>query len=1372
MAAEIKRDPDLEWLDHVQPVGLVVAPILLKDLELVPVRQTQVDSAQVAGHIGEDESKPALGDPWSFMRNVLGWESQHVAGSPGGPPLPDDVHVRLPEHATTLSPTWAVKELGQADKPWQLLVRIEPAGVNPDARNTLDGWEATAHQRFERLLRETGIHAGVMISEKNERIDGEGRFLPELRLVYAPKGETSGYLSFPLRDLRTVAGRPMLGGLKLLLDSARLFTDAPDRRLPALLKKSREAQATVSTALAEQVLGALHELLRGLDTAAPDVIRDLARRRPGHLYEGLLTVLMRLVFVLYAEDRGLLPSRSDGRAQKLYETGYSLRGLYDKLTGDAALNPDTMDERRGGWGQLLALFRLIHKGHPSHFIQARGGKLFDPDQFPFLEGRADAAAAPRILPVSDGCILRILEGLMTLAVKGGTRERLSYRTLDVEQIGSVYETVMGFTVETAPGRALAIRAGKNNRTPVFVDLDRLAAVKGKDRIKFLKEEADRGQLSAGVAKGVEAAKNAAELAAALDPIVDERGSPKKHEIAAGLPILQPTDERRRTGSHYTPRTLTAPIVEHALAPAFERLGPDATPEQILDLKVCDPAMGSGAFLVEACRALAIRLVEAWGRYPNRKPVIPADEDAELHAKRLVAQRCLYGVDKNPLATDLAKLSLWLATLARDHEFTFLDHALKCGDSLVGLDAAQIAAMHWDASKPGLPLFRKFVADRVAEAETARAEIQSAPDDTQRAVLEKKHQFVESQVELVRVLGDAVLSAFFAEDKAKGREKRRATIESWVSGIGSAKWDELRAAAASLRAGEHPVRPFHWAIEFPEVFDPKRRDGNPGFDAIVGNPPFAGKNTIIAGNRDHYLPWLQTLHEGAHGNADLVAHFFRRAFGLLRRDGTFGLIATNTIGQGDTRATGLAAILGEGGSIARAVRRLKWPGEAAVVVSVVHVRKGAPRAAVLDGRPVRRISAYLVEGELDGAPERLAANARKAFIGSYVLGMGFTFDDAAAAKGEAESLETMCALIAKDRRNAERIFSYIGGEEVNNSPTHAHHRYVIDFADFPLRRDPSLQSWFLNEGTEACEKRRREWLRDGIVPADYPEPVAADWPDLLEIAERRVKPQRAKLGDKSVDRPRKKYWWRFASPARTLYRAIAPLERVLVRSLTSTQFPTFTFLEGGRVYDQTLVVWATPEHKQQALLSSRAHEVWVRFLGATMKDDSRYNIADCFETFPFPTGFESDPALEAAGRAYHDHRAALMVARNEGMTKTYNRFHDPDEQTEDIVRLRELHAAMDRAVLRAYGWGDLAGRAEAVFLERPADENGKGYRPGEPEDDHTYQGRLFWPSDFRDEVLARLLALNAERHAEEVRLGIAPGVKGKTSEEEEEADDEQ
>jgi N-6 DNA Methylase len=869
---QMPADPQVEWLYHVGPVGLVIGPNVIRLEQLTPERQTALDTAAVAALLSGEPDGPALADPWLFFHQILGWEPAYVAGAPGGPALRADLTIKPGDHDIVLAPDWAVRELGEAGG-YQLLVKLHP-NLKADDKNVLPGWEASPHQQLERLLRDLET---PMVKPIGVLIDKE-----HIRIVYAPRGETSGWLSFPIRSLGTVAGRAMLGGLKLMLGHARLFTEPGPRRLPKLLSRSRDEQNQVSAELARQVLGALHELLRAVQAADSERIGKLAKDAPQHLYEGLLTTLLRLVFLLYAEDRELIPSIRSGEAIEIYEQGYSVRGLYARLAEDRALNPDTMDERLGGWGRLLTLFRLVHGGHPSGWITARGGKLFDPDAFPFLEGRnpGEPLSAAKVLPVRDGPLLRILEGLMTLEARsiGGerVRERLSYRSLDVEQIGSVYETVMGFTVEATPGRSLAIRAGKNNGTPVFVDLDKLAAAKGKERIKFLKEEADRGQLSPSVAKAVEAAKNVAEMAGALDAMVDERGSPKKHEIAAGIPILQPTDERRHTGSHYTPRTLTAPIVEHALEPAFERLGPAATPEQILDLKVCDPAMGSGAFLVEACRALAARLVEAWGRYPEKKPIIPPDEDEELHARRLVAQRCLYGVDKNPLATDLAKLSLWLATLARDHEFTFLDHALKSGDSLVGLSDAQIAAAHWDTSKPGLPLFRQLVKDRVGEATRGRAEIQAAPDDTARAIQEARHRSLEARLKDIRLMGDAVIAAFFADDKPKAREQKRAEVESWLGGSPVA-WDKLAAMAATLRQGPHPLTPFHWEIEFPEVF--ARENG--GFDSVVGNPPFAGKNSIINGNRSNFLAWLQALHEGAHGNADLVAHFFRRAFSLLR-----------------------------------------------------------------------------------------------------------------------------------------------------------------------------------------------------------------------------------------------------------------------------------------------------------------------------------------------------------------------------------------------------------------------------------------------------------------------------------------------------------
>lgn len=280
-------DPNLEWLGHVQPIGLVVAPRVLAENGLVPAEQSRADSEDVLALLTEEG--PAIKDHWRLANTVLGWPANRVAGSPEGPSLPEDeLRVYVPEAETELVPDWAVMKPGGG---WQLLVQQLPLGVDPDKRGALAGWEATPHQRFERLLRETNVSTGLLLSDD------------AWRLVHAPRGETSGWLIFPLRPLGTVAGRAMLGGFKLLLDTTRLFADAAPRRLPAVLQASRDAQAAVSTDLAGQVLGALHELLRGLHAADPNRLIRLAQNRPEHVYEGLLTVLLRLIFLLYAEDR-------------------------------------------------------------------------------------------------------------------------------------------------------------------------------------------------------------------------------------------------------------------------------------------------------------------------------------------------------------------------------------------------------------------------------------------------------------------------------------------------------------------------------------------------------------------------------------------------------------------------------------------------------------------------------------------------------------------------------------------------------------------------------------------------------------------------------------------------------------------------------------------------------------------------------------------------------------------------------------------------------------------------------------------------------------------------------------------------------------
>jgi hypothetical protein len=1327
------------WLGYLQPEGLVVSPAALVDSQVILPRGTIKLQEKFLAFIHNVEHDgrgtiAAISDLEEFVTNFLDWPREQLVGLPNGEPIPDSLRVPLPEFGETLEPTLAFRKPSRDDSPgeWLLLVKNLPVGTDLDARHGRDErtWSASESQRFERLLRDTEVPIGVLCNGTH------------VRLIYKPIGESAGSLTFPLGAMSEVSGRPILAAFHLLLDRYRLLAAPKDTRLLALLQRSREYQSRVSTTLARQVLESLYELLRGFESANEhakgDLLSEALERNPDEIYSGLLTVLLRLVFLLFAEDRGLFPNSS------VYLRHYSVHGLFERLRTDNERYPDTMDHRYGAWAQLLALFNAVHDGcrHPQMKMPRRSGYLFDPARFPFLNGRS--LAEPAVPLVGDGTIYRVLEKLIIL-----DGERLSYRTLDVEEIGSVYQTIMGFELKIARGQTIALTGKRKHKSevaaPIGVDLDALLAIEPANRAKWLREKAGH-EITGNAATLLKSATTIDELLVALERRIARNATP--YVINPGDLILQPTDERRRSGSHYTPRALTEPIVNKTLAPVLKQLGENPTPKQILELKVCDLAMGSGAFLVEVCRQLGEVLVKAWSVHGERPP-IPADEDELLLARRIIAQRCLYGVDRNPMATDLSKLSLWLATLARDHPFTFLDHAFRSGDSLVGLSRKQVTRFHWDdnAHVDQFVFGQNELEKIIKQVSALRREILDAGDFVSPELKQQKLAAADEELKKVRRAGDLCVRAFFEADSARARNASR---EEALARFGEATLEanrgifaplmQLDAAIAAFRGEapradgvETPVTPFHWEIEFPEVFD--RENG--GFDVIVGNPPFGGKNIIIEANRNGYLDWLKTVHEESHGNADLVAHFFRRAFTLLRPDGTFGLIATKTIRQGDTRQTGLRWICVKGGgTIYAARRRHKWAGAAAVIVSIVWVVKGTLHAPFdLDGNSVRKITAFLFHDGGDENPAVLAANADKSFQGSIVLGMGFTFDDTD-RKGVASPLAEMRRLVTKDPRNAERISPYLGGEEVNDSPTHVHHRYVINFADFPLRRETfARKSWL-----RADEKQREAWLRIGIVPLDYPEPVAADWPDLLDIVERKVKPERTNQKDALG----KQRWWNFLRPRGELASAIRDLSRVVGLSRVGQQM-AFAFLPGSAVFADSMVLFAFESDNAFCMLQSRCHEFWVRFFASSMKDDLRYTPTDCFETFPFPRGWEADGAVEAAGREYYEFRAALMVRINQGLTAIYNRFHDPAESDSDILRLRELHAAMDRAVLAAYGWPDIP--TDCEFIPDYFEENESGEQVAK-------SIRYRWPDPVRDEVLARLLKLNAERAEQERLAGVA------------------
>lgn len=1296
-------DETSQWLNYLQPEGLVLGVNVLRNSGLTPLRQSPLDTEVAAEMLDlpaqaeqNDDSAFVLRDPWRLFEVLLKWPARYIAGAPGGPEVPQGLSCTLPEHGTLLKPHMALlwrdgEGQDKEDPPVQAMVLLHP-DLDADERGQFgeDEWEASPHQRLERLLREANVGTGILIARNT------------LRLIHAPRGETAGWISWPLAALGRVEGRPMLAGLKLVLSRNAFWTGPKETRLRHLLKLSREAQNEVSEKLSSQVLEALYELLHEIHRADPTRIEALAESDQHHLYEGLLTCLMRLVFLLYAEDRDLLPTHKENGLGELWEQGYSIKTLYSRLLDDEALNPDTMDERRGAWGQLLAVFRLIHEGY-SDWVARRGGKLFDPDAFPFLEGRekGSAKAGAAVLPVSDGTILRILHGLMTIEGRGldnqKVRERLSYRSLDVESIGSVYETVMGFTAKRASERMIALKDDK--KLPNFIGLETLLMQKPADRQKWLKRQAIK--LTARQATAVKAAADVEELVEALGSAVDYRASPRATPIGVGVPYLQPTDERRRSGSHYTPRALTEPIVRHVLEPAFERIGADASPEAVLALKVLDPACGSGAFLVEACRQLGARLEQAWDMHNAEKPMIPPDEDEVIHARRLVAQRCLYGVDRNPMAVDLARLSLWLATLAREHEFSFLDHAIKAGDSLVGLTQREIEATNWDDSKPGLPLYRQLIRDEVRKALEGREAIRTAPDDVPRAVQESRHRRVEEEIEPARQVGDAVIAAFFSTDKAKTREKARAEVESWITAQVNPEWDKIESTANRFRT-EQGWRPFHWQIEFPEVF---MRD-NPGFDAVIGNPPFLGGAKIWPAFGSGYVDWLKISHANSGGKGvDLVAHFFRRGFDLIRRGGAMGLVATNKIGQGDTRAAGLKQIRLHNGQIYRATRKMPWPGEAAVVVSMVYIGKETKFAiATLDEQPVAEINSFLMPNE-EVEPRPLLANSHICFRGCDTYGMGFIFSDADGSTS-AGTIADMKRVIADDPRAAERIFPFLGGREIATDPRHRHHRYAINFANMSLDE-------------------------------------ASQWPSLISIVRAKVKPERDKLQGYSVAERRRDYWWQYGTYTPALFRAIDGMDRVMIIGAAAVMHHMIAVIPAACVFSHKTMVFASSNMSFFAAMQSSVHELWSRSFGTTFgsSDALTYNPLTVFRTFPFPPGYEMNATLEAIGEAYHDHRAELMVAADEGMTKTYNRFHKDSENGPVIQRLRELHDEMDRAVLCAYGWEDLAHTLKSEFLTE------------ESEDDESYHGRYFWPAAQRDLVLSRLIALNAERYEQEVRQGL-------------------
>ena len=1247
-----------------------------------------------------------------------------------------NLQAKLPEHGVTLSPALAVTDEQRANKPL-LLIQTYAQDVDLDATLKQDDWAATPADRMVQLCRSLGCRLGLVTN-------GE-RWM----LVDAPVGAVSTFASW---YARIWSQEPItLQAFVHLLGIRRFFVDESEQ-LPALFDRSLKFQDEVTDALGEQVRRAVEVLIQTLDKADQDRNRELLHDvKEPELYEAALTVMMRLVFLLSAEERGLL-LMGDER----YEANYALSTLRMQLRKE----PEEILERRwDAWSRLLAIFRAVFGGieHENLRLPALGGSLFDPDRFPFLEGRAKGSNwrtdAAKPLPIDNRTVLLLLEAIQQF--QGRT---LSYRALDVEQIGYVYEGLLERTVKRTDEVTLELDATKSAKTP-WIKLGELdsARLDGAVRLAELLQERSGSSASRvrnDLAKPVDDTLADRLLTACQgDTKLRDRVKPYAHLLRTdpwGYPLVYPAgafivttgSDRRETGTHYTPKSLTEAIVAETLTPAAY-VGPaEGTPRdqwvlkspvELIDLKICDPAMGSGAFLVQACRWLSDRLVESWALVEASGKAVSVDgevldagaakeplpRDSETRtviARRLIAERCLYGVDLNPLAVELAKLSIWLVTLAKGRPFGFLDHNLRCGDSLLGIHRLdQLTELSMTPGGKGQQrLFGKNIEQSVHEAIELRQRLREMPirDIHDVEVMAQLDADARHCLEVPELIADA----FIGEVLAAG--ENRNSLENRTSMLAIRAEDAIKGGGDSLLAirmqareslcddatrGKIAFLPFHWPLEFPEIFTPSKS----GFDSVIGNPPFLGGKKITGVFGDNYREYLvNRIAKGVRGHADLISYFLLRFAEICQQHRTFGLITSNSIAEGDTRDVGLRQLLLRRLEIYNAVRSEQWPGNASVSTSRIHAFNGVWRGPkYLDEVAVEVVTDSLTTRS-NWNPVKLQANGGIAYQGSVVLGMGFTMP-------AAEALE-ICAISPEYKGSV--LLPYLSGRDLNSSPTHSTDRWVICFWDWDIE-----------------EAKQYEPLYSKVL---------AD-----------VKPERDVQNRKAY----RERWWRFAELQAPIYRKTGRLaysdgassrladfvRRVICISTGATKYPCFSFVPNDYIYANSICVVTNSNEAIFACLSSDIHSVWAFEHGSRLEDRLRYTHGDVFETFPFPAGALDKSATDLAsiGIKYFEMRQAYMLSHGVGLTDFYNHIHAENLTTLDVQELRLLRCSLNDVVFSAYGFTDIDpeyGFHEVDYL---------------PERDRI---RFTISERARIEVLHRLADLNRERHEEETLPTVQMG----------------
>jgi len=630
---------------------------------------------------------------------------------------------------------------------------------------------------------------------------------PALRIVDTHRTYSRQYVEFVLEDAfaheRTFA---VFWGLL----RADAWLHGSERRplLEAAIALSESHRAAVRSSLQAGVHDALAHLTRALARVSHGRRSSHAHSTRPRPFDEALVVIYRILFLLFAEARGLVPAW-----HPVFAAAYTIESLRRPV--------ELLPRPRGLWETLQAIARLAHKGCAIGSLRVTpfNGRLFSPRESPL----ADSA------DLDDSDVRKAVLALTTRHADG-VRERIAYGDLGVEQLGGIYERLLDFESPAARPRP-RVRSSASART----------------------------------------------------------------------------DRRKATGSFYTPRSLTEYIVRRTLAPLVH----DAEPERILDLRVLDPAMGSGAFLVAACRYLALAYESALCREQGLSPD-DVDERDRAGFRRAIAQRCLYGVDINPMAVQLGRLSLWLATLASDRPLTFLDHRLRAGNSLVGASPADLLRDRPGTSRrrpvsSSLPLFTDDeVGGELEEAIGAREAIATEPGDTLAQVRAKEAALARlaganGQLARWKRACDLWCAQFFDDARTAGSRPPFAPLADTIFRRPTLPPRIVDPILERARHTAGEERFFHWALEFPEVFHPCGRDRTPGFDAVIGNPPWemlrgdrggadvraaakaAAARLTAFGRRSGVYAW-----QGA-GHVNLYQLFVERMMSLVRNGGRLGAI---------------------------------------------------------------------------------------------------------------------------------------------------------------------------------------------------------------------------------------------------------------------------------------------------------------------------------------------------------------------------------------------------------------------------------------------------------------------------------------------------